>query len=416
MEPLAHKMRPRTLDEVIGQAHLVGKNGVIRRMVENRRLSSLILYGDPGTGKTTIALAACADLGFPRHTFNASTDNKATLKGIIDFARLQPETVIIVDEIHRMKKDIQDYLLPFVERGDLILIGITTVNPYHSVNPAIRSRTLIYKLRELTEEDLRVAFNRALANLDKELKFSPDAENYLIGMAGGEIRSLINMVEAAAFASRAGEEITLDLAKSIVLRPAVHIDKSDDNYYDTLSGLHKSIRGSDPDAALHYLAKLLTAEDFLPLVRRLYCICYEDISLANPAMGPKVRAACEAALELGMPEARLPLASIVVDMALSPKSNSTYKAIETAMKDIAEGRSGPLPLHLKNIGSFDPRQTPYKYPHDYPGSWVDQQYLPDAIRDRKYYFPKDSSKYEEALGERYRAIENAKKKNKQHDR
>src|SRR5690554_3438412 len=341
MEPLAHKMRPRTLDEVIGQAHLVGKNGVIRRMVENRRLSSLILYGDPGTGKTTIALAACADLGFPRHTFNASTDNKATLKEIIDFARLQPETVIIVDEIHRMKKDIQDYLLPFVERGDLILIGITTVNPYHSVNPAIRSRTLIYKLRELTEEDLRVAFNRALANLDKELKFSPDAENYLIGMAGGEIRSLINMVEAAAFASRAGEEITLDLAKSIVLRPAVHIDKSDDNYYDTLSGLHKSIRGSDPDAALHYLAKLLTAEDFLPLVRRLYCICYEDISLANPAMGPKVRAACEAALELGMPEARLPLASIVVDMALSPKSNSTYKAIETAMKDIAEGRSGP---------------------------------------------------------------------------
>jgi putative ATPase len=416
MEPLAYRLRPRTLDEVIGQAHLVGKNGAIRRMIANRRLPSLILYGGPGTGKTTIALAACADLDFPYHTFNASTDNKAALKDIIDEARLTPNTVIIVDEIHRMKKDIQDYLLPYVERGAVTLIGLTTVNPYHSVNPAIRSRTLIYKLNELTADDLRIAFKRARDQLGKALEFTPEAEEYIIGMAGGEIRAVINMVEAIGFASREGDTVTLESAKAVILRPSVHIDKSDDNYYDTLSGLHKSIRGSDADAALHYLAKLLTAEDFLPLVRRLYCICYEDISLANPAMGPKVRAACEAALELGMPEARLPLASIVVDMALSPKSNSTCQAIDTAMKDIEEGKSGPLPPHLKNIESFDPRQVPYKYPHDYPGAWVDQQYLPDAIRDRQYYIPKPSSKYEEAIAERYQAIQEAKRKNKSNDR
>ncbi|MCK9537180.1 MAG: replication-associated recombination protein A [Bacilli bacterium] len=416
MKPLAYKMRPRTLDEVIGQTHLVGKNGVIRRMVEKQKLTSIILYGNPGIGKTTIALAVCADLHCPYYTFNASTDNKAKLKEIIDCSEQNPNTVIIVDEIHRMKKDIQDYLLPFVERGDITLIGITTINPYHAVNPAIRSRTIILKLNDLNEDDLRLAFNRTRAKLDKPLKFTEEAEQYLISMANGEIRSLINMIEATYFSVRPGEVVNLDFVKAIILKPSINIDKSEDNYYDTLSGLHKSIRGSDVDASLHYLAKLLSAEDFLPLIRRLYCICYEDISLANPAMGPKVKAACDVALELGMPEARLPLASIVVDMALSPKSNSSYLAIEAALKDIEQGKSGTLPLHLKNLYSFDPHQIPYKYPHDYPGAWVDQQYLPDAILNRKYYSPKPSSKYEEALAERYWAIEAAKKRKPTNDR
>lgn len=413
MEPLAYRMRPTSLDDIVGQNHLVGKNGVIRRMVENRRLPSLILYGGPGIGKTTIAQAIAGELRLPSFTFNASTDNKALLKEIVESAEKNPQTLVIIDEIHRMKKDIQDFLLPHVEKGRITMIGITTVNPYHSVNPAVRSRCLVYKLNPLSEDDLNVLLGRALKNIREDLKITDDARKYLLGMANGEARSLINMLEAIGFALRDNENITLELARDVIQRPLVNIDKNEDNYYDTLSGLHKSIRGSDVNASLHYLAKLLTAEDFLPLVRRLYCICYEDISLANPSMGPKVRAACEAALELGMPEARLPLASIVIDMALSPKSNSSLLAIDAALKDIEEGRSGNLPLHLKNIYSFDPSQKPYLYPHDYPGAWVNQQYLPDAIKDAEYYHPKDSSKYESALKERYEAIKSAKKNTKE---
>jgi len=408
MEPLAYKLRPQTIDDVVGQNHLVGKNGVIRKMLANKQLPSLILYGNPGTGKTTIAIVISHDLNIPFHTFNASTDNKAKLKEIIDASEKNERTILVIDEIHRMKKDIQDYLLPCVENGSITMIGITTINPYHSVNPAVRSRCLVLKLNALTNGDLEQILIKALRSLDPELTIAPEAKDYLVGMANGDARSLINMIEGIFFSLGDAKGISYELAKEIILKPALNIDKNEDSYYDTLSGLHKSIRGSDVDASLHYLAKLLSAEDFLPLVRRLYCICYEDISLANPGMGPKVRAACEAALDLGMPEARLPLASIVTEMALSPKSNSTLLAIDAALKDIEEGRSGTLPLHLKNQYSFDPRQTPYKYPHDYPGAWVKQQYLPDAIKDVRYFTPKTTSKNEEMLKERWDALEKAK--------
>ncbi len=410
MEPLAYRLRPLTFDCIFGQDHLVGENGVIRKMVEKGYVPSIILYGTPGIGKTTIALAICNMLKVNYDTFNASSDNKAKLKEIIDNAEKTNYTILIVDEIHRMKKDTQDFLLPFVEKGVVTIIGITTVNPYHSVSPAIRSRCLVYKLKDFNHDDLSKIFDRAVSSLDKKIAFSDNAKDYIITMANGEVRTLINMIEGVSLASIDKEEISIDDAKDIILKPSIQIDKNEDSYYETLSGLHKSIRGSDVDASLHYLAKLLAAEDFIPLVRRLYCICYEDISLANPSMGPKVRAACEAALELGMPEARLPLASIVVEMALSPKSNSTLLAIDEALKDIEEGRSGNLPPHLKNVYSFDGNKDGYKYPHNYPGAWVKQQYLPDAIKDRKYYKPKNSSKYEEALKERYEAIEKAKEK------
>ena len=409
MEPLAYKLRPRTFDEIIGQKHLIGENGVLRKMVEKGYVPSIILYGTPGIGKTTIALATCNMLNVEYDTFNASSDNKARLKDIIDNALNHEYFILIVDEIHRMKKDIQDYLLPFVEKGTITIIGITTVNPYHSVSPAIRSRCLVYKLKNFDEVELGEIFDRATSSYEKKVKFTIDAKRYIISMANGEIRTLINMVEGVMLSTE-NSEIDLNDAKDIILKPSIQIDKNEDSYYETLSGLHKSIRGSDVDASLHYLAKLLAAEDFIPLVRRLYCICYEDISLANPSMGPKVRAACEAALELGMPEARLPLASIVVEMALSPKSNSTLIGIDKALKDIEEGHSGNLPPHLKNVYSFDGKNEGYKYPHDYPGAWVKQQYLPDAIKDRKYFTPKASSKYEEALKERYEAIEKAKSK------
>ncbi|MGD9604594.1 MAG: replication-associated recombination protein A [Bacilli bacterium] len=409
MEPLAYKLRPQTIDDIVGQNHLVGKNGVIRKMINNKVFPSIILFGNPGTGKTTIAIAISHDMELPYYTFNASIDNKARLKEIIEKISDDHQTIMIIDEIHRMKKDIQDYLLPFVENGKITMIGITTINPYHSVNPAVRSRCLVLKLNPLTNEDLFIIFKKAFMQLDSSISIDQEVASYIVQMANGDARSLINMVESLYFSMTEKQIIDLQFAKSIIQKPSINMDKSDDNYYDTLSGLHKSIRGSDVNASLHYLAKLLTAEDFLPLVRRLYCICYEDISLANPNMGPKVRAACEAALELGMPEARLPLASIVVEMALSPKSNSTLIGIDAALKDINEGKSGSLPPHLKNVYAYDDDKSGYKYPHDYPGAWVKQQYLPNAIKDAKYWIPKTTSKNEEMLKERYEAIERIKK-------
>jgi putative ATPase len=412
MMPLAYRIRPTTLDDIVGQSHLIGSNGVIRKMLANNNLSSIILYGDPGIGKTTIAYVICQELKIPYNTFNASTDNKKTLKDMIEEGESVERSILIVDEIHRMKTDIQDYLLPFVEKGVVTLIGITTVNPYHSVNPAIRSRCLVLKLKTLVNEDLMKVLNKSLNTLNKNIRIADEASEYLINLANGEVRTLINMIEAIYFTLTDESLITLEIASSVVLKAGINMDKSQDNYYDTLSGLHKSIRGSDVNAALHYLAKLLVVEDLLPLVRRLKCICYEDISIANPGMGPKVIAACTAALELGLPEARLPLSSIVVDMALSPKSNSTYLALEEAIKDIESGLSGHIPLNLKNTYSFDKDQTPYLYPHDYPGAWVYQQYLPDPISDKLYFKPKESSKYELALKERYDAINKARANHK----
>ena len=414
MEPLAYLMRPNSFDDIVGQAHLIGKNGTIRRLVKNKKLPSIILYGKPGIGKTTIASVICKELDIPSSTFNASSDNKASLVEHIKNASISDKYILIVDEIHRMKKDIQDYLLPFVEKGQVTIIGITTVNPYMAVNPAIRSRCIVYKLNDLTEDDLKIELEKALLFkgrlIKKEIKFSEDAKKYVISMAAGEVRVLLNYIETIIDSNLDSNaiEISLDDAKSIIMRPAIGIDKNEDSYFQTLSGLQKSIRGSDVDASLHYLALLLASEDLLSLVRRLQIIAYEDIGLANPQLAIRVKAACETALDVGLPEARIPLGVVVCDMALSPKSNSGYLGIENALKDIEEGRCGVLPPHLKNTYSFDGKVDSYKYPHDFPGAWVYQQYLPDEIKDAKYYHPKDSSKYESALKERYEAIEKLK--------
>ena len=407
-EPLAYILRPKTLNDIVGQKHLVGENGLIRKMVKSQKLSSMILYGDPGIGKTTLAMAICNELNLTYGIFNASSDKKESLKSLIEHNK-----ILIVDEIHRMKKDTQDYLLPFVENGTIIMIGITTINPYRAVNPAIRSRAMIYKLNNLNYNDLLELVNRCIHYINVHtapvFNLDEDAKKYIINISNGEGRILINMIENLSFVE-GNNNISLASAKDIILKPNVDFDKNGDDYYNTLSGLHKSIRGSDVDASLYYLGILLYTEDFLPLVRRLYCIAYEDISLANPGIGPKVKAACEAALELGMPEAQLPLASIVVEMALSPKSNSTALAIGKVLEDIEKGNTGPLPPHLKNVYSFEDGNGTYKYPHDYPGGWVDQQYLPDKLKDRVYYIPKTTSKYENALKERWDAINRAKNK------
>jgi len=405
MEPLAFKLRPTRLDDIFGQTHLIGPNGPIRRMIKNNKISSLILYGNPGIGKTTLALVICEELKLNYIAFNASTDNKQTLKLAIEMGNLHDRFVLIVDEIHRMKKDIQDYLLPFVEKGQVILIGLTTINPYHSVNPAIRSRTLIFKLKELSKEDLNIALLSTINKINNKITITDEAREYIINKSAGEVRFLINSLEGILNIIN-DDKIDLDIAKTIIQKPALVSDKDADNYYDNLSGLQKSIRGSDVNASVHYLAKLLLADDLIPLIRRLSVICYEDIGLANPSMGPKVKAASEIALEVGMPEARIPLSVIVCEMALSPKSNSAYLAIDKALNDIENGNTGPLPENLK------PYKDEYLYPHDYPGAWIDQQYLPNAIKDVIYFEPKTTSKYEQSLKERYDAIMKAKKTNK----
>ena len=408
MKPLAYLMRPKEFKDIVGQDHLVGENGIITKMIKSKHLFSFILYGNPGCGKTTIALATCEVAEIKSFKFNASTDSKDVLKQIMNEARFLDNAIIIVDEIHRMKKDIQDYLLPFVEDGTITLIGLTTVSPYHSVNPAIRSRCHIYKLNDLTNENMMQVLKRAESYIDKELVIDQEVYDYIIATSNFEIRTLINNFETIALTST-DNHITLDIAKSYIMKPNVSIDANGDSYFDTLSGLQKSIRGSDVDAALHYLAKLIIADDFESLSRRLLAIAYEDIGLANPTIGPRVKAATEAAKELGNPEARLPLSVIVIEMALSPKSNSAYLAIAKAMDDVNSGNTGNLPLHLKNSYSFDPKQKSYLYPHDYPNAWVYQQYLPDAIKDKKYYIPKESSKIEIGLKNQYDLIESYKK-------
>ena len=407
MKPLAYQMRPESFDDIFGQDHLVGQSGIITKMLKTNSLFSFILYGNPGCGKTTIAEATCKMSGFKWFKFNASTDSKDILRQIITEASFLDSAIVIVDEIHRMKKDIQDYLLPYVENGTVLMIGLTTVNPYHSVNPAIRSRCHIYRLNDLTTDALKQVLVRAYKYLNLNINISDEVYDYLISIANGEIRTLINSFETLVKTSSG--DITLTDAIKSLQKANVSIDANGDSYYDTLSGLQKSIRGSDVDAALHYLSKLIIADDLQSLCRRLLAIAYEDIGLANPGIGPRVKAACDAARELGNPEARLPLSVVVIEMALSPKSNSAYLAIAKAMEDIENGKSGTLPKHLKNTYSFDPSQKAYLYPHDYPNSWVDQQYLPDTLVGSKYYIPKPTSKSEISLYNRYMQIEEFKK-------
>lgn len=409
MKPLAYSLAPSSIDDIVGQEHLVGKNGFIYKMIKNNKMTSIILYGKPGIGKTSIANVICNEMNIPFDVFNASNDNKAKLMNIINNAINYDRFILLIDEIHRMKKDIQDYLLPHVEKGNIYMIGLTTNNPYHSINPAVRSRCLVFRLNDLTKNNLVSIIYKAINHINNGIKINDDAIDYLIANADGEVRCLINYVENVCTVIE-NNTITLEDCKTVVQKGSFSMDKGEDSFYNTLSGLHKSIRGSDVNASLHYLAKLLKSEDLVAITRRLKLIAYEDIGLANPSMGPKVKAACDTAIEVGFPEAVIPLGTIVVEMALSPKSNSGYMAIHAAIDDLEKGNTGPLPPHLKNVYQFDDDNSKYLYPHDFPGAWVNQQYLPDKIKDAKYYIPKDSSKYEEALKERYFAIERAKNK------
>jgi putative ATPase len=394
--PLAHLARPTNLDDVIGQAHLVGKDGVIRKMVESNHFTSLILYGPPGTGKTTIASIIGDAFGLSHFTFNASTDNKAQLKEIISQAK-HYKACLIVDEIHRMKKDIQDFLLPYVEKGDIIMIGLTTNNPYHSVNPAIRSRVHIYKINPVKESEI-IAFLKHL-----ETKFKTDLTakldnlvySYIVQSANYEIRSSINRLELLHELSP-NTLVTLEDAKKLLLRPSLSLDKDEDNYFNILSALQKSIRGSHVHASLHYLARLIAMEDLDSILRRLTVIAYEDIGLANPSVMTKMDACANACNRVGFPEARIILSAMVIDLALSPKSNSAATAIDKALADVESGKTPKIPNHLINIDNFE-EKDPYLYPHNFDHHITYQAYMPSVLEGTTYYEPSDTGKYERAL-------------------
>jgi len=409
--PLAFRLRPKTLDQVVGQSHLVGQNGVIRKMVEAKQYFSLVLYGPPGIGKTTIANIVASEFGLNTFTFNASTDSKASLKDIVYQAK-NYNALVIVDEIHRMKKDIQDYLLPHVEDGTLIIIGLTTNNPYHSVNPAIRSRCHVLKLNSISENDLKI-FLKSLPNQlpnDLSANFKDEVIDYLVRASNREIRTAINMMEILNIAYK-DETIDIDKAKKVILKPALDLDKNEDNYYNILSALQKSIRGSDVDAALHYLARLIKMEDLDSILRRLSVIAYEDIGLANASIYSKMDACCNACERLGFPEARIPLANLVVEMALSPKSNTPYIALDRALEDLEDGKMYKIPNHLINVDNFEDKEA-YLYPHDYKDHITYQQYLPDELKHIQYFHPTNTSKFERSLKERKTKIDSILKKPK----
>ena len=375
MEPLALKLRPKKLEDVIGQNDLIGENKVLSK---------------PGIGKTTIAVAIAEELGLKYRMLNAVINNKKDFDIVVEEAKMYGELVVIMDEIHRLNKDKQDLLLPYLENGLIILIGMTTSNPYHSINPAIRSRCQIFELKELTSDDIKVALNRAIKNELKDIKIDDECIDYIANISSGDLRYAYNLLEVAYYST--DKKVTLDILKNISNKPNFFHDKNEDGYYDVISAFQKSIRGSDVDAALHYLARLIEAEDLDIIFRRMSVIAYEDIGLANPNMALKVEACISACERLGLPEAKIPLAKTVIELALSPKSNSAIMAIDEALNDIRKGNTGNVPNHIKTTS------PDYKYAHNYKNHIVKQQYLPDNLKGKRYYVAQNN-KNELALKE-----------------
>lgn len=417
MKPLAFRMRPESIDEIIGQEHLVGKGKMIERMVKARHLSSMILYGPPGIGKTSIATAIAGSTNTAFRKLNAVVNNKKDMEIVAEEAKMSGKVILILDEVHRLDKAKQDFLLPYLEDGKIILIGATTSNPYHAINPAIRSRCQIFELKPLEADDIKKALNRALQDDKKGLakyraEVADDALDHFASSCAGDVRSALNALELAVISSEPDDEgiirIDLKTAEECLQKKSFVHDKDGDAHYDVLSAFQKSIRGSDVNAALHYLGRLIEAGDLISINRRLLVIAYEDIGLASPQAGARTLAAIEATERLGLPEARIPLANAVIELCLSPKSNSAYKALDAALADIRSGKSGEVPDHLKDAhykgaGKLG-RGIDYKYPHDYENGWVKQQYLPDSLKKKKYYEPKQTGKFELSLAQIYEKL------------
>ncbi|MEG2543202.1 MAG: replication-associated recombination protein A [Longicatena sp.] len=408
-EPLAFRLRPQKLDEVIGQEHLIGKDKVLRRCIEEKRLFSMILFGPPGTGKTTLASVLANELGLPYRNFNAVTGNKKDLEIIFEEAKYFPGLILIVDEVHRLNKDKQDLLLPHVENGSIILIGATTSNPLHAINPAIRSRTHLFEVKQLSSDDIKRALLNAIkqpVGLDNKVTIDDDALSIIAKHSNGDIRYALNILEICAIASDGF--ISKELVSQYSQIPNMSMDSDGDGYYDVLSAFQKSIRGSDVDAALYYLGIMIEANDMDSIERRMLVTAYEDVGLGNPAAVARCVQAIDVAKRVGFPEARIPLAVALVDLTLSPKSKSGEAAIDRVMS-ILHTTSYSVPDYLR----LTPVQMREEDKYDYERSdlWNKIQYLPDKLSSSKFYLPETTSSYEKVLAqniEKLRATKRSK--------
>ena len=397
-QPLADLLRPTTLDEVYGQEHILGKGAVLRRLVDSGNVPNMIFYGPSGTGKTTVANIIAKQTNRALYKLNATTASTADIKNIVaqlDTFMAPNGVLLYLDEIQSFNKKQQQSLLEYIENGKITLIASTTENPYFYVFNAILSRSTIFEFKQISAEAALKAVKRAVAFLEERtaLKAEPEpgALEYIAGACGGDLRKAMNAVEVLFSAGQPREKrlpLTLADAKAVTQKSAMRADRDGDNFYDLLSALQKSIRGSDPDAACHYLARLLEAGQMQSACRRLMVIAAEDVGLAYPQIIPIVKSCVDMALMLGMPEARIPLGDAAVLMATSPKSNSGHIALDSALADIRKGKGGDFPRHLQNVHADTytmEREQGYLYPHDYPNHWVAQQYLPDDLVGTQYY-------------------------------
>lgn len=415
--PLASRMRPTTLEEVVGQQHIIGKDKLLYRAIKADKLSSIIFYGPPGTGKTTLAKVIANTTSANFNQINATVAGKKDMEEVVGKAKdnlgmYGKKTILFVDEIHRFNKGQQDYLLPFVEDGTLILIGATTENPYFEVNSALISRSSVFELKALTKDDIKVLLKRAVYDEEKGMgsyraEIAEDALEFLADIAGGDARNALNAIELGILTTERGADgkihITLDVAEECIQKRVVRYDKTGDNHYDTISAFIKSMRGSDPDAAVYYLAKMLYAgEDIKFIARRIMISASEDVGNADPNALTVAVSAAQAVERLGMPEARIVLAQAVTYIASAPKSNAAYLAVDAALENVRNYKT-TVPVHLQDSHYKGAAKLGhgigYKYAHDYPEHYVEQQYLPNEIKDMKFYEPTEIG-YEKNIKER----------------
>ena len=420
--PLASRMRPTTLDEVVGQQHIVGKDKLLYRAIKADKLSSIIFYGPPGTGKTTLAKVIAHTTSAEFMQINATSAGKKDMEEVVEQAKAnqgmyQKKTILFIDEIHRFNKGQQDYLLPFVEDGTIILIGATTENPYFEVNGALLSRSVIFELKKLSVDDIKTLIKRALTDKEKgmgayDAQIDDDALDFLADVSNGDARAALTAIELGVLTTDRAEDgiihITIDVASECIQKRVISYDKKGDNHYDTISAFIKSMRGSDPDAAVYYLARMLYAgEDVKFIARRIMILASEDIGNADPMAMVLASSAAAAVERVGMPEAQIILSQAVTYMACAPKSNAAYNAISAAMRVVKETKTPPVPAHLQDAhyGAAEKlgHGVGYKYAHDYPNHYVKQQYLPDGLTDQVFYRPSDIG-YEAKIQEYFKKI------------